>query len=125
TGRRMSERLGKWNFWLFFIGLNLTFFPMHFLGFMGMPRRVYTYLQEMGWGDLNLLATVGAMVIVLSGVLFTVNAFRSLRSGTLAGDDPWGAAELEWGTTSPPPPYNFAHIPVVEGRYALWHRSAG
>jgi cytochrome c oxidase subunit I+III len=123
TGRLLSETLGKWQFGLFFVALNVTFFPMHFLGFMGMPRRVYTYLEELGWGDLNLLATVGAFTIALSVLLFLLNAARALRRGPAAGENPWGAAELEWATHSPPPPYNFAHIPVVEGRYALWKRS--
>jgi cytochrome c oxidase subunit 1 len=122
TGRLMSETLGKWNFWLFFIGMNLTFFPMHWLGLMGMPRRVYTYLADTGWGDLNLLASAGAAVIFVSVVLFLVNVFASARRGRIAGSDPWGAAGLEWLATSPPEPYNFLRIPVVEGRYALWSR---
>jgi cytochrome c oxidase subunit 1 len=123
TGRMLDERLGDWNFWLLFIGANLTFFPMHQLGLEGMPRRVYTYLQGTGWGDLNLLATIGAVLIVLGMVLFLVNVVMSLRRGALAGDDPWGADTLEWATTSPPPPYNFAYIPVVEGRAPLWEQS--
>ncbi|HET7322118.1 MAG TPA: cbb3-type cytochrome c oxidase subunit I, partial [Longimicrobiaceae bacterium] len=123
TGRMMSETLGKWNFWLFFLGLNLTFFPMHFLGMMGMPRRVYTYLAETGWGTLNLLETVGAVVIGVSVLVFLENVRRSWKGGEPAGDNPWGAAELEWATSSPPPPYNFLHIPVVQGRYALWSRT--
>jgi cytochrome c oxidase subunit I+III len=124
TGRLLSDRLGRWNFWLLFAGVNLTFFPMHFLGLMGMPRRVYTYMEEMGWGDLNLLATAGGVVIATSVLLFLANVGRSFRSGGVAGPNPWDAAELEWTTTSPPPAYNFAHIPVVEGRYAIWSRSA-
>jgi cytochrome c oxidase subunit I+III len=123
TGRLLSDTLGKWQFGTFFLALNLTFFPMHFLGLMGMPRRVYTYLDGMGWAELNLLATIGAFGIALSVLLFVVNVVRALRVGPRAGDNPWGAAELEWATSSPPPPYNFAHIPVVEGRYALWKRS--
>ena len=123
TGRMLSERMGKWNFWLLFTGVNLTFFPLHFLGLMGMTRRVYTYLPETGWGPLNLLSSIGAGVIAVSVVLFLGNVFRSLRHGGVAGDDPWGSHTLEWGTTSPPPSYNFLHIPVVQGLYALWERT--
>ena len=120
TGRMLSERLGRWNFWLFFIGMNLTFFPMHQLGFEGMPRRVYTYLPESGWGDLNLLATLGAVTIATSMLIFVINVIRSYRGGLLAGDDPWGGETLEWATTSPPPHYNFEYPPVVESRAPLW-----
>jgi cytochrome c oxidase subunit 1 len=123
TGRLLSEKLGRWNFWLFFIGVNLTFFPMHQLGFEGMPRRVYTYLVETGWGDLNLLASSGAVLIALSVLLFLINVAVSLRRGAVAGDDPWGGESLEWATSSPPPPYNFAHIPVVESRSPLWEQT--
>jgi cytochrome c oxidase subunit I+III len=122
TGRMLSERLGRWNFWLLFIGVNLTFFPMHQLGLDGMPRRVYTYLTGTGWGNLNLLATIGAVLVVFGVLLFVINAAVSLRRGALAGDDPWDADTLEWATSSPPPPYNFAHIPVVEGRAPLWEQ---
>jgi cytochrome c oxidase subunit I len=120
TGRRMGERLGVWNFWLAFIGFNLAFFPMHMLGLMGMPRRVYTYQPEMGWDDLNLLATAGAALLFVSFVLFLINVLRSLRQGEIAGDNPWDAGTLEWATTSPPRPYNFARIPVVTHREPLW-----
>jgi cytochrome c oxidase subunit I+III len=122
TGRMLSEKLGTWNFWLFFIGVNLTFFPMHQLGLEGMPRRVYTYLADSGWGDLNLLATIGAVTIASSMLLFAINVVISLRGGDLAGDDPWGGETLEWATTSPPRPYNFVHPPAVEGRSPLWDR---
>jgi len=122
TGRFLGERLGQLNFWSMFVGFNLTFFPMHQLGFMGMPRRVYTYLEDMGWGDLNLLATIGAFLIALSVLVFLWNALTSSRRGEIAGDNPWGADTLEWGTTSPPPNYNFRHLPTVHGRYALWDR---
>ena len=123
TGRMMSERAGKWNFWLWFVGVNVTFFPMHILGLMGMPRRVYTYLDAMGWGPLNLTATIGAGLIAVSVLVFLGNVAHSLRHGRPAGDDPWGGETLEWGTSSPPPPYNYAHIPVVQGRSALWART--
>jgi cytochrome c oxidase subunit I+III len=120
TGRLMNETLGKWHFWLFLIGTNLTFLPMHLLGLDGMPRRVYTYLPEMGWGELNLLASVGAAVIAASVVCFGVNVLASVRHGAMAGADPWDGPTLEWATTSPPPAYNFHHIPVVESREPLW-----
>jgi cytochrome c oxidase subunit I+III len=123
TGRLLSERLGTWSFWLLFAGFNLTFFPMHQLGVQGMPRRVYTYLPESGWGDLNLLATAGG-VIMAAGVLVSLwNVVSSLRAGLPAGDNPWDADGLEWGTSSPPPSYNFLYLPTVRGRYPLWTKS--
>jgi cytochrome c oxidase subunit I+III len=122
TGRMMSERLGRWSFGLLFVGFNLTFFPMHQLGMEGMPRRVYTYLEETGWGDLNLLATAGSTVVALGVLLTVVNAGWSLWRGLRALDNPWGADTLEWATTSPPPNYNFRHLPVVTSRWPLWDR---
>ncbi|HEU5276923.1 MAG TPA: cytochrome c oxidase subunit I [Xanthobacteraceae bacterium] len=119
-GRMMDERLGRWNFWLAFVGFNLAFFPMHILGLQGMPRRVYTYQPEMGWGGLNLTATVGALILFASFVLLLWNAVRSTRHGVAAPDNPWDAGTLEWATSSPPPPYNFARIPVVTHREPLW-----
>jgi len=124
TGRLLGERLGRWNFWLFFIGFNLAFFPMHVLGLQGMPRRVYTYPAEMDWADLNLLATAGALTIGLSVLLFVVNVVRSLRHGAAAGDNPWGAGTLEWSVSSPPPMANFERVPVVHGRFPLWQDAA-
>ncbi|HEV7745206.1 MAG TPA: cytochrome c oxidase subunit I [Pyrinomonadaceae bacterium] len=123
TGRLLSERLGRWNFALMFIGFNLVFFPMHQLGLNGMPRRVYTYLPETGWANLNLLASVGALILAIGVLFFIVNCFWARRSGVVAGDNPWGADTLEWSLASPPPDYNFFRIPVVEGGYALWDRS--
>jgi cytochrome c oxidase subunit I+III len=120
TGRLMSERLGRWNFWLFFVGFNVAFWPMHHLGVQGMPRRVYTYPSDMGWGALNAVSTAGALAIAASVLLFVVNVVRSLRRGEPAGDNPWGAGTLEWSTASPPPPGNFAAMPVVHGREPLW-----
>jgi cytochrome c oxidase subunit I len=119
-GRLLDERLGRWNFWLAMVGFNLTFFPMHILGLMGMPRRIYTYQPEMGWGGMNLLATIGAFVFFASFVLLSFNIWRSLRHGQIAGPDPWGAGTLEWATASPPPAYNFAYIPVCTDREPLW-----
>jgi cytochrome c oxidase subunit I len=123
TGRLMSEQLGRWNFWLAFIGFNVAFFPMHILGLRGMPRRVYTYTPEMGWDHLNLLSTAGAAILFLSFVLFLYNALNSIRRGALAGDNPWGAGTLEWATTSPPPPQNFSRLPLVTHREPLWAES--
>jgi cytochrome c oxidase subunit I+III len=120
TGRLLSERLGRWNFWLLFVGFNLAFFPMHILGLEGMPRRVYTYSAGLGWDNLNLASTIGALTIAASLILFAINVARALRIGPVAGPNPWGAGTLEWSTDSPPPAYNFAHIPVVRGREPLW-----
>ena len=120
TGRMIDERLGKITFWLLFIGFNLTFFPMHILGLKGMPRRVYTYPPEMGWGWLNSLETFGACVIALGGIVFLANVFMSRKAGRLAGHNPWNADSLEWNTTSPPPNYNFEYLPVATGRYPMW-----
>jgi cytochrome c oxidase subunit I+III len=121
TGRMMSERLGRVSFWLLVAGFNLTFFPMHLLGLEGMPRRVYTYPQAVGWQTMNTLASVGAAVIFLSLLIYLINVVVSLRHGAVAGDNPWGAATLEWATSSPPPPYNFAPQPTVASREPLWH----
>lgn len=120
TGRMLSETLGKWHFWLFAIGMNMTFFPMHILGLEGMTRRIYTYLPGTGWGPLNMLASIGALVMFVSVVIFIVNAAMSWRRGAIAGPNPWDSDTLEWATTSPPPPYGFAEIPVVTSRAPLW-----
>ena len=120
TGRMYSEATGKLSFWLLFIGMNLTFFPMHFVGLNGMPRRIYTYATEFGWGDLNMLSTVGYFVIFLGIVAFLVCIIRALGNGRRAGHDPWDAPGLEWSISSPPPVYNFAEMPRVEGRDQYW-----
>src|SRR5206468_2861035 len=119
-GRLLDERLGRINFWMAMIGFNLAFFPMHILGLMGMPRRVFTYPAEMGWGGMNLLSSLGAFLFAASFALLAYNVIRSLRRGALSGADPWGAGTLEWATASPPPSYNFAYIPVVTDREPLW-----
>jgi cytochrome c oxidase subunit 1 len=121
-GRLLGEKLGLWNFWLMFIGFNLTFYPMHQLGFDGMPRRVYTYLESTGWQPLNLLASCGAAILATGVLLFLVNVFLAFRRPADASDNPWGADTLEWGTSSPPPVYNFRHQPVIDSRYPLWTR---
>jgi len=120
TGRLLSERLGAWVFGCFFVGFNLTFFPMHLLGLDGMPRRVYTYPAAIGWGTLNLAATIGVLLMACGVVLFTIDAVRALRVGVTATDNPWGAGTLEWGTSSPPPHSNFLRPPTVAGREPLW-----
>jgi heme/copper-type cytochrome/quinol oxidase subunit 1 len=120
TGRMMSEGLGRLSFWLMFIGFNLAFFPMHLLGLEGMPRRIYTYQAGMGWDNLNLLATVGAVTLALGILVSLVNAVRSAQAGEVAGPNPWGAGSLEWATASPPPIANFYAIPVVYGRDPVW-----
>jgi cytochrome c oxidase subunit I len=120
TGRMLSERLGKVGFWLLLIGFNVTFFPQHILGLMGMPRRVYTYPVELQWGPLNALSSAGALVMFVSLSIYLVNVIVSLRRGAVAVDNPWNASSLEWATSSPPPPYNFLPAPTVTGREPLW-----
>ena len=121
TGRLLDEGLGKLNFWLFFVGFNVTFFPMHFLGLEGMPRRVYTYLASRGWENLNLLATIGAFVIGASVLVFLVNVVASLRRGRLAGENPWNGMTLEWATSSPPAACGFPHMFCIDSRQPLAH----
>jgi cytochrome c oxidase subunit 1/cytochrome c oxidase subunit I+III len=120
TGRMLSESLGKWHFWLNFIGFNLTFFIQHILGLIGMPRRVYTYPDLPGWGTMNLISSVGAVISAISLLVLIWNIIVSLRSGAPAGDNPWDAWTLEWATTSPPPPHNFDQLPPIRGRRPLW-----
>jgi cytochrome c oxidase subunit 1 len=116
TGRMMSETLGHWSFWLIFIGFHLTFFPMHILGLVGMPRRVYTYQPELPWAGLNLFISLSSVVLSLGFLVFFIDIVRSWRSGLPAGSNPWNATTLEWATSSPPPPYNFRRIPVIDAR---------
>jgi len=120
TGRMMSEHIGKWVFWLIFVGFNMTFFPMHILGLQGMPRRIYTYQPDLPWHSLNLFASASSAILVAGFALFFFDAIRSARTGLPAGPNPWDAATLEWATSSPPPSYNFAFIPVVNGSNPLW-----
>jgi cytochrome c oxidase subunit 1 len=120
TGRMLSERLGRWNFWLLVVGFNVTFVTMHVPGILGMPRRIYTYQADRGWDMWNLVTTLGVPLQIVAVLLFVVNVLVSLRSGRRAGDDPWDAWTLEWATTSPPPPYNFETVPVTTSRRPLW-----
>ncbi|MBB2791897.1 UNVERIFIED_ORG: cytochrome c oxidase subunit 1 [Rhizobium pisi] len=120
TGRMMSERLGRWAFGLIFTGFHLTFFPMHILGLQGMPRRVYTYPPELPWAGLNLFVSLSTVILAAGFLIFFIDAVRSFKFGPLAGPNPWNASTLEWATSSPPPPYNFRHIPVVRSAAPLW-----
>jgi cytochrome c oxidase subunit I len=122
TGRLMSERLGRWSFWLIVIGFNLTFFPMHILGLQGMPRRIYTYQPDLPWSGMNMFVSISAVALTAGFLLFFINALVSVRRGVIAGANPWQASTLEWATSSPPPAYNFARIPVVNARDALWEQ---
>ena len=125
TGRMLGERLGQWHFWLFLIGVNVCFFPLHQLGLEGMPRRIYTYAAETGWGPLNFIAAVGQVIVDLSSLLFVINVVRTLWKGPRATENPWGAPSLEWSIPSPPPKFNFLRLPVVSSREPLWSREDG
>jgi len=120
TGRMYHERLGQATFWLIFAGTNITFFPMHISGMLGMPRRVWTYPARMGWGPENLASTIGAFVLASGLVLLAANLVVSRFRGAPASADPFGGGTLEWSTSSPPPAYNFAVIPVVTSAYPCW-----
>lgn len=120
TGRKMSERLGKLHFWLFFIAFNVTFFPQHFLGIAGMPRRIYTYEQGLGFGSWNLVSTIGAWGLGFTFLLLVYNMFQGVRNGERVENDPWDGRTLEWSISSPPPHYNFASLPQVTVRDAWW-----
>jgi cytochrome c oxidase subunit 1 len=120
TGRMLSEKIGNWHFWLAFIGMNLTFMPMHWSGLMGMPRRTWVYDAGQGLEVFNLMSSIGGFVQALAVILFVWNVLRSYRKGEIAGNDPWGAPTIEWSIPSPPPDYNFARIPQVTSRYPMW-----
>jgi cytochrome c oxidase subunit 1 len=122
TGKFLNERLGKLHFWFLFVGMNVTFAPMHWVGLDGMPRRVYTYSSDMGWDFWNFISTMGAFVIAIAIILFIVNVYFSLRRGEISPSDPWDGRTLEWSIPSPPPEYNFAHIPVVQSRDDFWRQ---
>jgi cytochrome c oxidase subunit I len=120
TGKMLSERLGKWNFWVMFIGFNLGFFPMHILGILGMPRRIYTYQPELGWDSWNMVTSIGSFLFAFGVLLFVINVVASLRSGEDAPPNPWDGYSLEWSTPSPPPSFNFVSIPIIASRHPLW-----
>jgi len=120
TGRMMSERLGKWHFWLFIIGFHITFDFMHIPGLLGMPRRVYTYEAGRGWEVWNLIVGIGAIIQTIATLIFVYNLIYSYFRGKIAGPDPWDAWTLEWATASPPQPYNFAVEPTITSRRPLW-----
>jgi len=114
SGKVLDERLGKLNFWLFFLGMNTTFMPQHFLGLLGMQRRIYTYDHGGLWETYNLISTIGSGVMAVGVLLFFVNVFRTRRRGARVGNDPWMADTLEWFAPSPPPPENFTQpVPYV------------
>ena len=123
TGHMLNERIGKWHFWLTVLGFNATFMVQHFLGLMGMPRRVYTYPDLPGWGALNLLSTIGAFILAGSVLLFIWNVVVSLRHGEVASDNPWNGWTLEWATSSPPPVYNFDKLPPITSHRPLWDQT--
>ena len=120
TGRMMDERLGRWVFGLMFVGFNLAFLPMHWLGLIGMPRRVYTYGTDMGFATTNLIVTIGAFLFAIGVGLFFLAILLARRSGRIAGPNPWDGPTLEWAIASPPPEYNFAILPQIASRHPLW-----
>jgi cytochrome c oxidase subunit 1/cytochrome c oxidase subunit I+III len=124
TGKMLNERLGKISFWVMFVGFNLTFFPMHILGVLGMPRRVWTYSNGLGWDSLNLIVSIGSVVFGLGTGITLLNWAHSMVRGKPAPADPWDADSLEWAVSSPPPDYNFAEIPSVASRHPLWDDGA-
>jgi cytochrome c oxidase subunit 1 len=121
TGRFLDETLGKIHFWLLFIGMNMTFFPMHFLGIAGMPRRIYTYDADLGWDEWNLVATIGSYILGFSILVFLINFFATMRKEPSAPNNPWDGGTLEWATTSPPPEHDFDVVPVVRDRDPVWY----
>jgi len=120
TGRMLQEWLSVWGFWLIFIGFNFTFFPMHIMGLLGMPRRIYTYPESLGLDGMNILSTAGAAVMTVGFLIFLWNCLKSMRDGASAEADPWNGDSLEWSVSSPPPSYSFLRPPVVRGRHPLW-----
>jgi cytochrome c oxidase subunit 1 len=120
SGRMYSEPLARLHFWLFVVGFHLTFDFMHVPGILGMPRRIYTYEPGRGWDTWNLIVTIGVLFQAAGLLVFLANLVRSYLGGPPAGSDPWDAWTLEWSTTSPPPEYNFAVLPVVRSRRPLW-----
>jgi cytochrome c oxidase subunit I+III len=124
TGKLLDERLGRWNFWLMFIGFHVAFFPQHIVGLLGMPRRYYTYPPDFGWDIYNLISTIGAFILAGGIFIFVVNFFYSKRNGQPAGTNPWGADSLEWALSSPPLNYGFSVLPIVRSRHPLWDQDS-
>jgi cytochrome c oxidase subunit I+III len=120
VGRTLDETWGRWAFWATFVGFNVTFFPQHVLGLWGMPRRVWTYQEGLGWDALNLVSTAGSYLLGVGVLVFVVDAVRTLRRPAEAPADPWGGATLEWSVASPPPPFNFRRFPSVAGPEPRW-----
>ncbi len=122
TGYLLNETWGKWNWAIMFLGFNLQFAPQHWLGMDGMPRRIFTYAENMGWENTNMYASAGGFLMAFSVLLFMINVVISARRNQKAGDDPWDGRTLEWSISSPPPHYNFATIPRVEHRDDFWFK---
>jgi cytochrome c oxidase subunit 1 len=125
TGHFLSEKLGNWHFWISFVGMNLAFFPMHFSGLLGMPRRYYQYDAGQGLELFNMLSTIGTGILMVGTLVGLINVWKSWKGGEPASSNPWGAATLEWTIPSPPPDYNFAELPQVKSRYPLWNMKDG
>ena len=125
TGRFLSEKLGNWHFWISFVGMNLTFFPMHFSGLLGMPRRIYQYDAGQGLDLFNAISSSGTLILMIGTLFGLINVWKSWKNGKMASSNPWGAATLEWTIPSPPPDYNFAELPQVKSRYPLWNMKGG
>ena len=125
TGRFLSEKLGNWHFWISLVGMNLTFFPMHFSGLLGMPRRYYQYDAGQGFEIFNMMSTVGTLILMIGTLFGLINIWKCWKGGEMASSNPWGAATIEWAIPSPPPDYNFAELPQIKSRYPLWNTKEG
>jgi cytochrome c oxidase subunit I+III len=120
SGRMPSERLGRWGFWLVFIGFNVTFLIMHWTGLIGMPRRVYTYDTGLGWDIPNLVSSIGSFIMAIGIGTILLDIVLHFRFGQPAKKNPWNADTLEWATSLPPSPYNFVSLPDIDSRHPLW-----
>ncbi|KPJ89936.1 MAG: cytochrome C oxidase [Gemmatimonas sp. SG8_17] len=119
-GKMLHEGMGKAHWFFMLLGMNLSFFPMHFIGLLGMPRRIYTYDTALGLDTMNLVASIGAFILGASFLIFIYNVLWTRKNGQIAGKNPWNAATLEWAISSPPPVYNFSVLPTVSSRLPLW-----